>query len=183
MGRTEMLVEANRHRVVDRASGSHLWMCATLTATYQVLRSHARTRDEALAIAREVFLGTGAKAPAWLMRFLPKLVRDPFRFTVNVSKTKQVAYYGSTFDRVVEQDDDDAYRMTVTRCFYHRFLEDHGVLELGSAFCEKDFEWAHAIDPGTHRFAFERPTTLLTGGDACRFEMRRARRLPLASDR
>lgn len=173
--RAEMLVETNRHRIADRASGSHLRMCAAVTATYQVLRSHAETASTSLDIAREAFLTTGAKGPDWMMRLLPKLVRDPFRFTVNVSKKKQAAYYGCTFERVVEQDDDEAYRMTVTRCFYHRFLVDHGVAELGSAFCEKDFDWARAIRPETHRFAFDRPTTLLTTGDPCRFEMRRVR--------
>jgi hypothetical protein len=113
------------------------------------------------------------------MRLLPKLVRDPFRFTVGVSKTKQARYYGASFERCFEEDGADAYRMSVTRCFYAEFLVDHGVPELGPMFCAKDFDWAGAIDPATHGFAFTRPTTLLTGGDRCRFEMRRVRRLPV----
>lgn len=162
--------------MADRASQSHLWMCATVTAAYQVLRSHPPTREPALGIVRGVFLSTGAKGVGWMMRLLPRLVRDPFRFTVAVSRKKQAAYYGGTFERVIEQDDEDAYRMTVTKCFYHRFLIDHGVAELGPMFCEKDFDWAGAIDPVTHGFSFNRPTTLLTTGEPCRFEMRRVRR-------
>lgn len=178
-GRAEVLVEANRHRLSDSASGSHLRLCATITAAYQVLRSHAQTAEQALAIARDVLRTTGARAPDRAMRLLPKLVRDPFRFTVNVSKKKQADHYGATFHHVIEQDDDEAYRMTVTRCFYHQFLVDHGVAELGPAFCEKDFDWGNAIRPDTHGFAFARPTSLLTTGDPCRFEMRRVRRLPV----
>ena len=173
--RRTMLVEENRDRVVDRASESHLWLCAAVTAAYHVLRSHPSTRDVALSIVRDAFLSTGAKGVARTMRLLPKLVRDPFKFTIKVSKKKQSSYYGRTFERVVVQDDDDAYRMTVSKCFYHRFLIDNGAAELGPAFCEKDLDWAAAIDPATHGFSFSRPTTLLTTGEPCRFEFRRTR--------
>jgi len=173
--RRTMLVEENRDRIVDRASESHLWLCAAVTAAYHVLRSHPTTRDAALRIVRETFLSTGAKGVAQMMRLLPKLVRDPFKFTINVSKKKQSAYYGRTFERAVVQDDNDAYRMTVSKCFYHRFLIDNGAAELGPMFCEKDLDWAAAIDPVTHGFSFSRPTTLLTTGEPCRFEFRRTR--------
>jgi hypothetical protein len=173
--RRSMLVEENRHRIVDRASESHLWLCAAITAAYHVLRSHSTTRDAALSIVREAFLSTGAKGVARTVRLLPKLVRDPFKITINVSKKKQSAYYGRTFERVVVQDDNDAYRMTVSKCFYHRFLIDNGAAELGPTFCEKDLDWAAAIDPATHGFSFSRPTTLLTTGEPCRFEFRRTR--------
>ena len=173
--RRTMLVEENRERIVDRASESHLWLCAAVTAAYHVLRSHPTTRDAALSVVRGAFLSTGAKGVGKTMRLLPKLVRDPFRFTINVSKKKQSAYYGRTFEHVVVQDDNDAYRMTVSKCFYHRFLIDHGAAELGPTFCEKDLDWAAAIDPVTHGFSFSRPTTLLTTGEPCRFEFRRTR--------
>jgi L-2-amino-thiazoline-4-carboxylic acid hydrolase-like protein len=176
--RRTMLVEENRDRIVDRASESHLWLCAAVTAAYHVLRSHATTRDAALSIVREVFLSTGAKGVGRAMRLLPKLVRDPFKFTINISKKKQSAYYGRTFERVVVQDDNDAYRMTVSKCFYHRFLIDNGAAELGPTFCDKDLDWAAAIDPVTHGFSFNRPTTLLTTGEPCRFEFRRTRPTP-----
>ena len=173
-----MLVEENRHRIVDRASESHLWLCAAITAAYQVLRSHPTTCEVALSVVREAFRSTGAKGVGRAMRLLPKLVRDPFRFTINISKKKQSAYYGRTFERVIVQDDNDAYRMTVSKCFYHRFLIDNGAAELGPTFCEKDLDWAAAIDPAIHGFSFNRPTTLLTTGEPCRFEFRRTARPP-----
>jgi hypothetical protein len=173
--RRAMVAQENRHRIVDRAAESHLWLCAAVTAAYQVLRSHPTTRDIALSVVRETFLSIGAKEAGRLMRLLPKLVRDPFRFTINISKKKQSAYYGRTFERVIVQDDHDAYRMTVSKCFYHRFLIDNGAAELGLMFCEKDLAWAAAIDPATHGFSFHRPTTLLTTGEPCRFEFRRTR--------
>jgi hypothetical protein len=171
--RRTMVVEQNRHRIVDRASESHLWLCAAVAAAYQVLRSHPTTRDIALNVVRGAFLSIGAKGVGRLMRLLPKLVRDPFRFTINISKKKQSAYYGRTFERFIEQDDNDAYRMTVSKCFYHRFLIDNGAAELGPMFCEKDLDWAAAIDPATHGYSFSRPATLLTTGEPCRFEFRR----------
>jgi hypothetical protein len=173
--RRTMVVVENRHRIVDRASESHLWLCAAVAAAYQVLRSHPTTRDVALSVVREAFLSIGAKGVGRLMLLLPKLVRDPFRFTINISKKKQSAYYGRTFERFIVQDDNDAYRMTVSKCFYHRFLIDNGAAELGPTFCEKDLDWAAAIDPVTHGFSFSRPTTLLTTGEPCRFEFRRTR--------
>ncbi|MCA9688907.1 MAG: L-2-amino-thiazoline-4-carboxylic acid hydrolase [Myxococcales bacterium] len=175
-GRAVALVEANAGRVVDRPSASHLRVCAAVAGAYMALRTELHDDAAAFAIVREVWLGAAAGPPAWLMRWLPWLTRDPFRFTVKVSKTKQTAYYGISFRRRVEQDDDDAYRMTVTECFYQRFFVDLGVPELAPMFCEKDFDWAGAIDPRRHGFAFARPTTLAAGGDGCRFEMRRVAR-------
>jgi hypothetical protein len=159
--------------LVREASARRTTVVEAVAAAYQVLRSHQTTRDVALSVVREAFLSIGAKGVGGLMRLLPKLVRDPFRFTINISKKKQSVYYGRAFERVIVQDDNDAYRMTVSKCFYHRFLIDNGAAELGPTFCEKDLDWAAAIDPVTHGFSFSRPTTLLTTGEPCRFEFRR----------
>jgi hypothetical protein len=92
---------------------------------------------------------------------------------VNISKSKQLAYYGKTFAYELAEDNEDAFVLKVHRCFYHAFFVRHGALELGAMFCLKDNNWADALDPARVGFTFVRPTTLARGGDCCRFEFRR----------
>jgi hypothetical protein len=175
------LTDANRHRVVDAASQSHLLLCALLVGTYRVLLEAPATRAAAFELVSEVYLQTGKSVPRPLMALFRLLARDPFRTMVSIARKKQAAYYGQSFAYEYEQDDDRAFRVTVRRCFYHSFLHDHGVLELGPVFCAKDNDWANLIDPPTMGFAFSRPTTLLGGDDGCRFEFRRVH-LPVLNE-
>ncbi|MEZ4449619.1 MAG: L-2-amino-thiazoline-4-carboxylic acid hydrolase [Nannocystaceae bacterium] len=179
--RRDAYLAGDRHRLVDRASASHLWMTSTVAATYEALRARPALRERALEVTRALFLGTGQRSTRRGMALFA-LLPDPFRAMVSISKGKERGYYGATFERRVEQDDASAYRMSIHRCFYHQFFVDHGVPELGPVFCEKDHDWGDAIDPGRLGLRFDRPTTLATGGDRCRFEFRRVR-LPIVDAR
>jgi len=164
--------------VVDAASASHLIMTSTVLAAYRTLQAHPETRAPALELTRALFVDTGKGATQLGMKLFPYLVRDPFRSMVNISKNKQLAYYGKSFTFDMPQDDDDAFILKVHGCFYNSFFLSQGAPELGAMFCEKDNTWSDGIDPQKAGFTFQRPTTLARGGDCCSFEFVRLGRAP-----
>ena len=167
------LIEEQRNLVVDKASKSHLVLTSTILATYRALRADERTSASALQWVTDLFVDTGKGTSKLGARLIPYLVRDPFRLMVNISKTKQLAYYGQSFDYELAEDTDDAFVLKVHRCFYHSYFVRNGAPELGAMFCLKDNNWADALDPSKVGFRFDRPTTLARGGSCCQFEFRR----------
>lgn len=167
------LMDANRGLVVDKASASHLFLTSILLASYRVLAE--ATGDKAIAqeMLRGPFLETGKKGSEGMMTLLPLVTKDPFRFMVKISKSKQAAYYGKAFERDEVQDDDQAYSMVIRTCFYHSFFVANGAAELMPMFCQKDNNWSDAINPDKLGFRFDRPETLGEGGSQCVFRFSR----------
>jgi len=161
------LVEDQRHLVVDKASKSHLVLTSTILATYRALRADDETSGPALRWVTDLFVDTGKGTSKLGAGLIPYLVRDPFRLMVNISKTKQLAYYGQSFDYELAEDTDDVFVLKVHRCFYHSYFVRNGAPELGAMFCLKDNSWADALDASKVGFRFERPTTLARGGTCC----------------
>jgi hypothetical protein len=167
------LIDANRGMVVDKASASHLFLTCVLLASYRVLSE--AIQDEAIAqeMLRGPFLDTGKKGSEGMMSLMPLVTRDPFRFMVTISKSKQEAYYGKAFERDLVQDDDAVYSMVIRKCFYHSFFIANGAPELMPLFCQKDNNWSDAINPSKLGFRFDRPETLGEGGSQCVFRFSR----------
>ncbi|MEO1033881.1 MAG: L-2-amino-thiazoline-4-carboxylic acid hydrolase, partial [Bacteroidota bacterium] len=57
----------------------------------------------------------------------------------------------------------------VKKCFYCKVLKLNSAKKLMPIFCDFDTNWMMAIDPLKHRFKFERPETIGTGGEICKF--------------
>ena len=87
------------------------------------------------------------------------------------------AFLKFTFERV--QDDDQAYKLHVNECFFHRFFSENGAPELTKLGCDINANWIDAIDPAKHAARFERPSMLGYGDDKCRFYFYR---LPMAQE-
>ncbi|WP_330231298.1 L-2-amino-thiazoline-4-carboxylic acid hydrolase [Nocardia sp. NBC_00508] len=98
---------------------------------------------------------------------------DPFAAMVVVSKARERYAFGDGFTFVRPVDDDRAYHVDVTRCFYHEVLVAHSAAELTPVMCEFDANWIGAIDPAKHGFGFERSTTIGRGGSHCPFHFDR----------
>jgi hypothetical protein len=68
-----------------------------------------------------------------------------------------------------EEKTDDAVVLVVRRCAYHQFFIDHGEPALTPVLCMFDRVWMEIIDRAPRPIRTERPSTISTGGDSCRF--------------
>ena len=94
--------------------------------------------------------------------------KEPFREIVSISKEKEKEY-GKTFEFYRKQDDDRAYLLEIKKCFYCNVLKTNNSHELMPIFCDFDTHWMKAIHPEKHGFKFDRPETIGTGGNTCKF--------------
>ena len=172
------LFESKRGLAADEQSTFHL-RCGTLAlAGYRVLQRFV-PKEGAFEKVRRAFIEPGR---ADMLREMAEVMNsgtDPFRQVVAYSKSQEEQFFGSkfTFERV--QDDDQAYKLHVNECFFHRFFSDNGAPELTKLGCDVNANWIDAIDPAKHRVLLDRPSLLGYGGDKCRFYFYR---LPMAQE-
>ena len=88
---------------------------------------------------------------------------------VNVSKQRETSQFTSGFEFEREVDNDDAYLLSVRRCFWHDFFGALGLPQLTTVLCAFDQNWFTVIEPERHGFRFERKTTLGYGATLCPF--------------
>ncbi|WP_067477220.1 L-2-amino-thiazoline-4-carboxylic acid hydrolase [Nocardia amamiensis] len=170
--RLEESVAANRHRIIDEPAAHNLRMTLALVVAYRMLSPHLG-RTATIAALRRAFvepLGASVRAGT---RAMLDAAPDPFAAMVAVSKARERYAFGDGFTFVRPADDNRAYHVDVTRCFYHEVLVAHSAPELTPVMCEFDANWIEAIDPAKHGFSFERPTTIGRGGSHCPFHFDR----------
>ena len=170
------LYESNRGLATDGQSTFHLRSMTLALAAYRVLQV-SLPKDDAFEKVRRAFIEPGR---ADMLREMAEVMNsgpDPFRQVVAYSKSQEEQFFGSkfTFERV--QDDDQAYKLHVNECFFHRFFSDNGAPELTKLACDINANWIDAIDPAKHGVRFERPSMLGYGDDKCQFHYYR---LPMA---
>jgi len=95
--------------------------------------------------------------------------KDPFATIKSYSGSKAESAYGPTF-AMEALDTETGFATVVNLCGYRTFLKRHDALHLLPIFCQWDRVWIDALPAGIQ---FRRPTTLATGGTACRFEFER----------
>jgi hypothetical protein len=172
------LYESNRDSVADQQGTFHLRTMTLALAAYRVLQA-SLPKEEAFEKVRRAFIEPGR---ADMLREMAEVMNsgtDPFRQVVAYSKSQEEQFFGSkfTFERV--QDDDQAYKLHVNECFFHRFFTENGAPELTKLGCDVNANWIDAIDPAKHRVRLDRPSLLGYGGDRCRFYFYR---LPMAQE-
>jgi hypothetical protein len=158
--------------IVDEAAVHHLRLTTLVLASYRTLTGHlpaAGVRELLDAAFNEPLRDAVREGTAQAL----DASADPFQAMVELTRSRELQFFGRgfTFDR--PRDDDTAYFSDVRRCLYHDYLSDHGAPELTTIFCEFDASWIGAIDPARHGLSFERATTLGRGGALCPFHFRR----------
>jgi hypothetical protein len=162
------LYESKRGAATDEQHTFHL-RCGTLVlAAYRVLQLSV-PKDDAFEKVRRAFIEAGRADTFREMAELMDTAIDPFRDLVTHTKSQEQQFLGSTFNFERVQDDDQAYKVHVNECFYHRFFSENGAPELTQIACDSNANWIDAIDPAKHGVRFERPTMLGYGGDKCQF--------------
>ncbi len=160
------LVEENLALATDEASVRHIETCAIVIAALRYLKEKM-SLDKSLQAIRYAFVDSLSFVTDQTEEFL-NLSSDPFNDIVEVSKQKENEY-GDSFEFYRKQDDNQAYLLEVKKCFFCKLLTANKAKELMPIFCDFDTLWMKAIKPEKHGFKFERPETMGTGGNICKF--------------
>lgn len=162
------LIAQNSHLADAALTQMHIAVTCLALATFEVLLQE-HDRPHSLELTQAAFVGSvGNKVTSGTKEMINNAT-DPFQEIVTVSKQREDHYFGRSFSFERQQDDNSAYRLDITGCFYHQLLAAHGAADLTPAFCAFDGNWIEAIDSKTYGFRFERPTTIGWGHDRCRF--------------
>lgn len=154
--------------ITDEPSRYHLQTVATILAAYLMLKKIG-SKEEALNSIRKAFIEPFREYGREKTSLTLDTSNNPFTAIVDVSRLREQYFFGSTFTFEREQDDEQAYLLNVTNCFYHNFFAKNKVPELTPIFCEFDNIWIENIDSKKHNFHFERTTTIGFGGKLCPF--------------
>jgi hypothetical protein len=152
---------------------SNLRYAVSVLAAHEILRHRFEPAEALIDRLAAAFAASGAvftpKVRTWL-----DASPDAFADMVAMSKLREAESFGPRFELEHPRDDDSAYYADVRRCYWHDFFTRAGRPELTRVLCEFDRNWFSAIDPELHGLRFDRPTTLGTGGDRCRFHFSRS---------
>jgi hypothetical protein len=162
------LETAHQDWIVDKQAKYNLKTSTFVLATYRLLQDKI-PKDELLEIIHEAFTRPLRDVVRACTAQILDNSPDPFHAIVEMSKEREVHFFGKSFMFERIHDDEYAYYVDVTRCLWHSFFMANGVPELTRIFCDFDANWIGAIDSSKHGFCFGRVTTLGYGGALCPF--------------
>jgi hypothetical protein len=144
-------------------------LCSLVLAAYRVV--HAKTSDSSLAFrVVQQTMEMNFRAPImWMLRLYLTLYRDPvakFSRMDFIKRGRKTYGTSMVFD---QEHTPDGIDMLVRRCSFHQFFADHGVPGLTLAVCNWDRNWMDLLNDSKRPIRSERPSTISTGGDCCRF--------------
>ena len=143
--------------------------CSLLLATFREIRAETGDPAGAYAFARTVFQQTLERPWRLLIKLWLWLVRDPVGFLSRWSLARlSQRSYGTSME-FAEEKTDDTVALVVRRCAYHQFFVDHDEPTLTPVLCMFDRIWMDVINRSPRPIRTERPSTISTGGDSCRF--------------
>src|SRR5215475_2158156 len=147
--------------------------CSLVLAAFREIRAETGDAAGAYAFARTVFQQTLERPWRWLIKLWLWLVRDPVGFLSRWSLARLLQRSYGTSMEFAEEKTDDAVVLVVRGCAYHQFFVDHGEPALTPVLCMFDRIWMEFIDRSPRPIRTERPSTISTGGDSCRFRFLR----------
>jgi L-2-amino-thiazoline-4-carboxylic acid hydrolase len=172
---TQQVFDASATALPDPQARVIFAYCSLLLAAFQEFRAETSDEAGAYAFARTVFQQTLERPCRWLVKLWLWLVRDPVGFLSRWSLVRlSQRSYGTSME-FAEEKTDDAVVLVVRRCAYHQFFVDHGEPALTPVLCMFDRVWMEVIDRAPRPIRTERPSTISTGGDSCRFRFMRDR--------
>lgn len=158
----------SKHLIADDAAVGHLELGALVLETHRALESVV-PHEVLLEALRFAFVEPDRQAVQEGTRAALDHAENPFKMLTAISKDRETSYFGQSFVFEHAQDDGHANLVNIHKCIWNDFLREQQAVELMPIFCAYDHNWIEAIDTAQHSVRFERPTTLGTGGDCCRF--------------
>lgn len=177
------LYRADRAYIVDGAAEGHLVLCTSILAAVQIgvealerARVLAAIEDELRAVMR-------GRERLWLLvRFgvSPARKGDAFVDIGRNFRSRGSQRFGRGFQYVETAKDDEQLRIEIRACFFFDTFRRHGEPSLTSLLCPLDDMWSRELNDHATEYGvrFERPSTLATGADRCRFDFYRVRSDP-----
>ncbi len=154
----------------DEQARMILVMCASVLAAYRTLKTRLGDSERAFEIVRGAFAKTLPGPMTWWVRLWMWTTRDPVAYLQRRSLARiGERSYGKSMEFAEDQTADSA-SFLVTRCAFHQYFVDHGEPDLTPLVCAWDRAWMDAIDRSSRPVRTERPSTISTGGDCCRFQ-------------
>ena len=167
----QRLFDARRGSLPDKQAQMIVGVCSLVLAAYRELGAGGLDSKAAFEIARRGFYRTYQTPTKLMTRAMLALSRDPVKALSRRSlKAMSERMYGATmeFGQEVTHDTVD---LIVNRCAFHQFFVDNGEPQLTPIFCGWDRNWMDVIDASNRPVRTERPTTISTGADRCRFRL------------
>jgi hypothetical protein len=143
--------------------------CSLVLAAFREFRAETGDAGGAYAFARTVFQQTLERPWRWLIKLWLWFARDPVGFLSSWSLVRMSKRSYGTSMEFAEEKTDDTVVLVVRRCAYHKFFVDHGEPTLTPVLCIFDRVWMDILDRSSRPVRTERPSTISTGGDSCRF--------------
>ena len=166
---TQRLFDDRVSSLPDKQGRVILAMCAVVLAAYRQLKDEVGDAHAVYEIVRTAFQRTYAAPMQWYFRLWLFLFRDPVARMRNRSMVKPIErMYGASMT-FAEETTADSVDMLITRCAYHQFFAENGEPSLTLMFCAWDRTWMDVVYGSSRPIRTERPSTISTGGDCCRF--------------
>jgi hypothetical protein len=165
---------ARRHAAPDAPGRFIVAGCALVLASFQEMVAGGVSREDAYEVVRRAVLAS-YRGPMTLVGRGYRLVfwfsRDPVRALDRLTPRAirwgpRVFGQAMTFDSSV---DEGRVEWHVTRCPFHDFYVAEGEPLLTRVFSQLDLLWMEEASRSRRPIGAERPETLSTGGERCRF--------------
>jgi hypothetical protein len=143
--------------------------CSLVLAAFREFRAETGDAAGAYAFARAVFQQTLERPWRWMIKLWLWFARDPVGFLSRWSLVRlSQRSYGKSME-FAEEKTDDSVVLVARRCAFHQFFVDHGEPDLTPVVCMFDRVLMDILDRSPRPIRTERPSTISTGGDSCRF--------------
>jgi hypothetical protein len=146
--------------------------CCLVLAAYREVRGRPALADvEAFELVRTAVSRTFQKPMRFFTRLWLWLTRDPLkRLRGQRWKNLSRRLYGASLE-FDQEETESSVDLIVRRCAYHQFFLEAGEPALTRVFCAWDRNWMDVVDQSKRPLRAERPSTISTGGDCCRFRL------------
>jgi len=183
-GTAQQLFDADKERLPDKQAYMVQGACCMVLAAYRILKDQSQDQQQAFALVRAAFQRTYRGMGKFMMRPLLWFSRDPVKTLTSSDRTMKWSrrMYGVSMG-FAQEADADSYTLVVNRCAFHQFFVDHDEATLTPLICEWDRNWMDVVDASTRPVRTERPTTISTGSQTCRFRFVRAADKTAADER
>jgi hypothetical protein len=166
---TQQVFDASAVGLPDKQAGVIYAYCSLILGAFREVRAETGDEAYAYAFARKVFQQTLERPWRWLFKLLLRLARDPVGFMNRWSLLRLFQRSQGSAMEFAEEKTDDTVVLVARRCAYHQFFVDHGEPALTPVLCVFDRVWMEILDRSSRPIRMERPSTISTGGDSCRF--------------
>lgn len=162
------LFQSRRAALPDVQGRLVIAMGSLVLAGFRVL-AETLGRERAHAITRQAFQRTYRSLGRLMYRPLLWLSSEPVRTLARMDFARWGRrMYGDSMGFGQERGP-DRVTLVIHRCAFHEFFAEHGEPELTKLLCAWDRHWMDVLDASRRPVRTERPTTISTGGDCCRF--------------